>query len=56
MSVIVIGGGDKARQAIADLEQASLTMTDDQRKNAKAIFSSFCAQTASFIAAPQPPA
>lgn len=56
MSVIVIGGGDKARQAISDLETASLTMNDPQRANAKAIFAAFVSQVNGFIAAPQPPA
>lgn len=56
MSVIIIGGGDKARQAISDLENASLTMTDAQRNNAKNIFAAFVAQVNGFIAAPQPPA
>ncbi len=56
MGTVIIGGGDKARQAIADLESASLTMTEPQRTNAKAIFSVFVAQVNGFIAAPQPPA
>lgn len=31
MSTVVIGGGDHARSAIGKLEQASLTMTQEQR-------------------------
>lgn len=41
MSVIIIGGGDHARNAIGKLEQASLTMDDMQRETAEAYLVKF---------------
>lgn len=53
---MIIGGGSQARAAITALENASLTMTDPQRKNAGDILTAFTAQCNQFVQHPQPPA
>ncbi|HKS95554.1 MAG TPA: hypothetical protein VJV74_05405 [Terriglobia bacterium] len=54
MSVIIIGGGDGARHAIADLETASLTMTDAQRHAAEELLEHFVKAVRAFISTPTP--
>jgi len=41
MSVVIIGGGERARQAISDLESASLVMDQTQRDDAETFLNQF---------------
>ena len=49
MSVVIIGNGDDARKAIAELEQASLNWTDSQRAEAEAMLRAHSHRLRDFI-------
>lgn len=45
MSTVIIIGGDKARAAIAQLENESIAWTEERRAAAEALLSTFCNDT-----------
>ena len=47
MSTVVIGGGDKARAAIEQLETESIAWTTERRDAAEALLSTLCNDVAS---------
>lgn len=54
MSTVIIGGGGLAHNAVTKLEQASLSMTDAQRKNAEMILAAFVNAVDEFCQYPRP--
>jgi hypothetical protein len=56
ISTVIIGGGDKLRLAITQMENASVNWTTAQRDNAHQMFLDMAASLTQFTAAPQPPA
>lgn len=54
MSTVIIIGGNKARQAVTDLENASLSMSAPQRTNAEQILDDFVKAVDVFVKYPQP--